>query len=166
MRVKVVNDSIDLVPVLRAFDTEVKKNVFNEISSDWKTVSEIVEKYGEEGKKALEFFEKIKLAETKWTMPDQNTGGKPQKMYKAYYSTFNINISCPITEMSEVFTIASLNDKEFAELEEQIAHFIGDEGKFSSVVAEHFNLSNLSLKSIIKRSNNFVYKGMKIEKKK
>ncbi|HEC94963.1 MAG TPA: hypothetical protein ENI45_03245 [Thermoplasmatales archaeon] len=165
MRVKVVNDSIDLVPVLRAFDTEVKKNVFNEISNDWKTVSEITEKYGKEGEEALEFFEKIKLAETKWTMPDQGVGGKPEKMYRAYYSTFNINISCPITEMSEVFTIASLSDEEFAKLEKQIEEFIGDEGKFGSVVAEHFNLSNLSLKSIVKRSNNFVYKGMKIEKR-
>ncbi len=164
MRVKIVNDSIDLVPVLRAFDSKIKKDVFTEISEDWKTTSEIRDKYGEEGKKALEFFEKIKLVETKWTTPDQGVNGKPQKMYRTYYSIFNINISCPITEMSEVFRIASLNDNDFRKLEDSILDFVGDEGKFGTAVAEHFNLSNLALKSIVKRSSKFIYKGMKIEK--
>ncbi|MCD6236571.1 MAG: ArsR family transcriptional regulator, partial [Thermoplasmata archaeon] len=55
MRTKVINSSIDMVPVLRAFDSEVKKNVFDEISEDWRLVSEITDKYGEEGREALEF---------------------------------------------------------------------------------------------------------------
>jgi predicted DNA-binding ArsR family transcriptional regulator len=165
MRVKVINNSIDLVPVLRAFDSEVKKNVFDEISEDWKPISEIVERYGEEGKEALEFFEKINLVETKWTTPEQGIEGRPQKMYKAYYSTFNINISCPITEMSEIFNIVSLSDEEFKKLEDRIEEFIGEEEKSGTLVAEHFRFSMPALKSIMRRSNKFVYKGMKIERK-
>ena len=53
MRTKVVNDSTDLVPLLRAFDNKVKKEVFHELLTDWKPLSEIKQKlsYGCEEKK-------------------------------------------------------------------------------------------------------------------
>ena len=162
LRTKVVNDSTDLIPLLRAFDDPIKKAVFEEIQSDWKPVSEIREKYGIHGERALEFFDKMKLVETRWTTPENGVGGKPQKKYKSYYSTFNINISCPVNEISEIFTIASLDDKEFEKIEKEIYEFIGKEGKFSNTVAEHFNLSTLALKSIVKRSDIFSFKGLKL----
>ena len=70
MRTKVVNDSTDLVPLLRAFDNKVKKEVFNDVLTDWKPLSEIKEKYGLEGEDALEYFDKMRLVETKWTTPE------------------------------------------------------------------------------------------------
>ena len=161
-RTKVVNDSTDLVSLLRAFDHPIKKAVFQEIQSDWKPLSEIVEKYGEYGAKALEYFDKMKLVETRWTTPEDGINGKPQKKYRSYYSTFNINISCPVNEISEIFAIASLNDEEFEKIEKEIYEFIGENGKFSSTVAERFNLSLLALKSIAKRSDKFLIKGLKI----
>ena len=65
LRTKVVNDSTDLVPLLRAFDNNVKKEVFNELLLDWKPLSDILVKYGDEGANALEYFDKMKLVETK-----------------------------------------------------------------------------------------------------
>jgi len=165
MRTKVVNDSTDLVPLLRAFDTKTKKEVFNELLLDWKPLSDIKNKYGDEGEDALEYFDKMKLVETKWTTPDQGIDGKPQKKYKSYYSAFNINISCPENEISEIFTVASLNKKEFQKLEDDIFSFVGDDGKFGNMVAENFNLSNLALKGLVKRSNKFCYKGLKLSRK-
>jgi predicted DNA-binding ArsR family transcriptional regulator len=165
MRTKVVNDSTDLVPLLRAFDTKTKKEVFNELLLDWKPLSEIKTKYGNEGEDALEYFDKMKLVETKWTTPDQGIDGKPQKKYKSYYSAFNINISCPVNEISEIFTVASLNRDEFERLEDDIFSYIGEDGKFGNMVAENFNLSNLALKGLVKRSNRFCYKGLKLSRK-
>ena len=49
-RIKVINEPADLVSVLRAVDTEVKRNVFKEVAAGWKTVREIEKKFGEEGK--------------------------------------------------------------------------------------------------------------------
>lgn len=164
MRAKVVNDSIDLVPILRAFDKDVRKNVFSEIVTDWKATSEIMDKYGKEGVDALEFFDKIKLVETKWTTPETGTREKPDKMYHSYYSSFNINISCPINELSEIFAVASLDWKDFEKLEHEIYDYVGDGGKFGNDVAEHFNLTSLALKGITKRSNKIVYKGMNLER--
>ena len=165
MRTKVVNDSTDLVPLVRAFDNKTKKDVFKEVLSEWKHFSEIKEKYGENGIDALEFFDKMKLVETRWTTSEEGVGGKPQKKYRSYYSAFNINISCPVSEISEIFTIASLSHEEFEKLESEIYDFLGDDGKFGNMVAEYFGLSNLALKSLVKRSNRFCYKGLKLSKK-
>ena len=165
IRTKVVNDSTDLVPIIRAFDDKTKKEVFKEIQADWKPQSEIEEKFGKDGSKALEYFDKMKLVETKWTTQDEGIDGKPQKKYRSYYSAFNINISCPVNEISEIFTIASLNEDEFARLEKEIFDFLGEDGKFGNMVAENFGLSNLALKSLVKRSNKFCYKGLKLVSK-
>jgi len=165
MRTKVVNDSTDLVPLLRAFDSKIKKEVFNDLLLDWKPLSEILDKYGEDGEEAVELFDKMKLVESKWTTSQDGINGKPQKKYRSYYSAFNINISCPVNEISEIFTVASLNQKEFENLETNIYDFVGEEGKFGNMVAETFNLSNLALKGLVKRSNKFCYKGLKLSRK-
>ena len=60
IRTKVVNDSTDLIPLMRAFDSSVKQEVFREIQSDWRPLSEIKEKYGSSGQQALELFDQMK----------------------------------------------------------------------------------------------------------
>ena len=162
IRTKVINDSTDLVSIIRAFDTSTKKQVFLEISRDWTPLSMIVEKYGSEGQDALELFDQIKLAETKWTTPDEGIDGKPQKIYRSFYSIFNINISCPVNEIGEIFNISALDDDEFKKLEEKIYEFIGDNGTFGNKVSENFNISSTALKALVKRSNRFNFTGLKI----
>jgi len=165
IRTKVINDSTDLVSILRAFDTSTKKEVFMEISKDWIPTSMILEKFGEDGQDALEFFDKMKLAETKWTTPEDGMDGKPQKMYRSFYSIFNINISCPVNEISEIFNISSLDDDNFKKLEKEIYDFIGDNGTFGNKVSENFKISSTALKALVKRSNKFDYMGLKITRK-
>ena len=165
IRTKVINDSTDLVSILRAFDTPTKKEVFVEISKDWMPTSMIIQKFGEEGQAALELFDKMKLAETKWTTPDEGMDGKPQKMYRSFYSIFNINISCPVNEISEIFNISSLDENGFKKLEKQIYEFIGENGTFGNKVSENFKISNTALKALVKRSNKFDYMGLKITRK-
>jgi len=162
IRTKVINDSTDLVSIIRAFDSPIKKEVFMEISRDWVPTSLILERFGGEGQNALEFFDKMKLAETKWTTPDEGMDGKPQKMYRSFYSLFSINISCPVNEISEIFNVSSLNDSQFKKLEENIYDFISDTGTFANKVSENFGISNTALKALVKRSNKFQYTGLKI----
>ena len=146
-------------------DGRTKKEVFFEISKDWTPSSVIVDKFGDKGQQALEYFDHMKLAETKWTTPDEGINGKPQKMYRSFYSLFNINISCPVNEISEIFTISALDDNRFKKLEEQIYDFIGENGTFGNKVSENFQLSNTALKALVKRSNKFHYTGLKIMRK-
>ena len=165
IRTKVINDSTDLVSIIRAFDSSIKKRVFTEISKDWIPASMIIEKFGEPGVEALELFDKMKLAETKWTTPEEGIEGKPQKMYRSFYSLFNINISCPVNEISEIFNISSLDDSNFKKLEKEIYDFIGENGTFGNKVSESFNISNTALKALVKRSNRFDYTGLKVTRK-
>jgi len=165
IRTKVINDSTDLVSILRAFDTPIKKEVFIEISKEWIPTSMILDKFGKKGQEALELFDKMKLAETKWTTPETGMDGKPQKMYRSFYSIFNINISCPVNEISEIFNISSLDKDEFEKLEEEIYEYIGDNGTFGNKVSENFKISNTALKTLVKRSNRFDYTGLKITRK-
>lgn len=162
IRTKVINDSTDLVSIIRAFDSPIKKEVFIEISKDWIPSSLILNKFGEDGQAALEFFDKMKLAETKWTTPQEGIDGKPQKMYRSFYSLFNINISCPVNEISEIFNVSSLDDFRFKKLETDIYDFIGDQGTFANKVSEKFGFSNTALKAMVKRSNKFQYTGLKL----
>ena len=166
IRTKVINDSTDLVSVIRAFDNKTKKDVFNEILKDWMPVSVIRDRYGKDGEDALELFDQMKLVETKWTTPEEGIDGKPQKIYRSFYSLFNINISCPVNEISEIFNISSLDDGNFERLEDEIYDFIGETGKFGNTVSENFGISNTALKALVKRSSRFRYTGLKISRSK
>ena len=81
--IKVINEATELVPMLRALDTPIKREVFEEIIQDWKTVSEIEDKYGTEGADALLFFEKTKLVDIQWQINEENQREKCEKLDKA-----------------------------------------------------------------------------------
>src|SRR5512136_1869400 len=121
-RIKVINEPSELVPMLRAVDTKVKREVLKEVTLEWRTAKEIESKYGEEGKEAIKFFEKMKLVETKW----QSTGGNyPEKAYHTYYNSFHINASWPVYEISDVLAAAVMDEKEFQKIEKQIVEMVG-----------------------------------------
>ena len=159
-RIKVINDPTELVPILRAVDSKVKREVFREVSEDWRTIKEIEEKYGKEGKEALQFFEKMKLVETKWV----STQSGSEKAYHTYYMSFHINTTCTVREISEVLSVAVMPDKEFAALEKKILVLVGDTGRFAGDISEQFGMSPIELKGLIKRSVKMEYRGHRIEK--
>ncbi len=159
-RIKVINAPTELVPILRAVDTKVKREVFREVSEDWRTLKEIDEKYGRDGKEALQFFEKMKLVETKWVSTQNNS----EKAYHTYYMSFHINTTCTVREISEVLSVAVMPDKEFGALEKRILVLVGDTGRFAGDISEQFGMSPIELKSLVKRSVKMEYRGHRIEK--
>ncbi|MCD6513024.1 MAG: ArsR family transcriptional regulator [Thermoplasmata archaeon] len=159
MQAKLINDITDFAWLSRAFDSKVKRDVFNEVSKEWITMEYIKEKYGEDGEKALRFFEKIHLVETRWMMQE----GKPIKEYHAFYTAFHINVMSSMEVIKDVFSIVLMDDEEFSELEEKIYEFVGN-GELSREVERNFDLSPVQMKCIVKRSMKLEYKGMKIER--
>src|SRR5207249_10028308 len=95
----------------------VKAEVFREVSAGWMTVREIEAKFGEEGANAIRFFEKMKLVETKW-----QTGptASPEKAYHAFYSSFHINATAPIQEISDVLHAAMMSEESYSVIENRI----------------------------------------------
>jgi predicted DNA-binding ArsR family transcriptional regulator len=159
-RIKVINEPTELVPMLRALDSPVKRDVFNAVSKDWCTLKDIEDTYGDEGKDALEFFEKMKLVETMWQTTDDNT---QEKAYHSYYMSFHINTSCPVQEISEILAVAVMPEKEFGKLEQSIIDMIGDDGMFAGDVSEQKELTMTMLKSLVKRSFKLEYRGHRVE---
>ncbi len=159
-RIKVVSEAAELVPILRAIDSEVKRNVFKEVTENWCTEKEIENKFGEAGVEALKFFEKMNLVETKW----QSSETEPEKAYHGFYSSFHIDASSTIHEITDVLAAAVMNDEEYDKLENKIYKFVGEDGKFVGDVAEKLNVTQTMLRGLVKRSARLEYRGHRIER--
>lgn len=161
-RIKVVNEISDLVPVLRAVDSPLKLKLLQRLSETWLTPEDVQREFGKEGLKVLTLFEKLKLVDTRWVARE---GRKtPDKSYHTYYGTININTTAPLAEVSEILAIASMDDKEYAKLEQKIYDAVGDVGRFFSDVAEQLGMSPTRLKGLVKRSDKLEYRGHRIER--
>jgi len=159
-KIKVINEPSELVSMLRAVDTPVKRDVLKDVTLEWKTSKEMEDKYGPEGKVALQFFEKMKLVETRW----QPTGGnRPEKAYHTYYNSFHINASWPVYEISDVLYAAMMPNDDFDEIEKNILEQVGKEGRFAGDVAENLGLTATMLRSLVKRSIRMDYRGHRLE---
>lgn len=159
-RVKVINDIGELVNVFRATDTELKANIYRDLSDNWRTEKEIEEKFGKEGVKILKFFEKLKLIESRWQTTKE---GKTEKAYHTYYSAFSINCSAPIKEIIDVVYVAGMSETEFRKWEEKVIDLVGPNGMFAGDVAEKLSVSPTFLKALVRRSIKLDYKGQRIE---
>ncbi len=159
-RIKVINEPSDLVPLLRCVDTDVKKEVFKNLAIDWLTAREIEDRYGKEGTVALRLFEKMRLVETKWQTGD----GQPVKAYHSFYTSLHISASSPVHEISDVLQVAVMPEPEFARMEDEIYRTVGKEGKFAGDLAEELAMSQIMLKSLIKRSYRLDFRGHRIER--
>lgn len=159
-RIKVINEPSELVPMLRAVDTPVKRDVLKEVTLEWRTAKEIEEKYGAEGKDAIIFFEKMKLVESRWL---STNGEYPEKSYHTYYTSFHINAQWPVYEISDVLAAAMMPEAEFKELEDKIVAEVGPKGTFSGDIAETLGLTSTMLRSLVRRSVKVDYRGHRIE---
>lgn len=159
-RIKVINEPSELVPMLRAVDTPVKRDVLKEVTLEWRTAKEIEEKYGAEGKDAIVFFEKMKLVESRWM---SSNGEYPEKSYHTYYTSFHINAQWPVYEISDVLAAAMMPEEEFKVLEDRIVAEVGGRGRFSGDVAEALGLTSTMLRSLVRRSVKVDYRGHRIE---
>ena len=161
-RIKVVNDVSDLVPILRAVDSPVKLKLVQRLGENWLTLDDVKREFGEDGVKALAFFEKLRLIDTRWVAREGRH--QPDKSYHFYYSTINISTTSPLAEISEVLAIATMGLKEYSKFEQRIYEAVGTEGRFFSDVAEELGMSPTRLKALVKRSEKLEYRGHRIER--
>ena len=161
-RIKVVNDVSDLVPILRAVDSTVKLQLVKRLGESWLTLDDVVGEFGKEGEKALSFFEKLRLIDTRWVAREGRK--QPEKSYHFYYSTININTTSPLNEVSEVLSVAMMSPKEYVRIEKRVHDAVGSDGRFFSDVAEELAMSPTRLKAVVKRSETLEYRGHRIER--
>ena len=158
-RIKVINEPSELVPVMRAMDTDIKRKVFKEVSNRWCTARSIEELYGEEGRQALMFFEKMKLVETRWESIDSIS----EKAYHTYYLSFHINTTVQVQDIAEVLAAVVMKDDEFERLEGNILGLVEKGGRFAGDLATDLDISQIMLRSLVKRSTKLDYRGHRVE---
>ncbi|MCK4717678.1 MAG: ArsR family transcriptional regulator [Thermoplasmata archaeon] len=160
-RIKVINDAPDMITIFRAIDTHTKKAVFREASEEWVTPKNVEEKYGKEGVDALKYFEKTKLVDTKWQTEEGAQG--PQKAYHTFYTLVHINIQVPLSEITEVMSVALMPQKEFDKWDKKIFELAKEDGVYVGEVLEKLKLEQVTLKSLVRRSPRLIYRGHRIE---
>lgn len=159
-RIKVVSEPTDLVPILRAFDSDVKRDVFRQLIAGWVTTPDVERQFGEAGTDALHFFEKTKLVETRWEVLE----GKTVKAYHSYYTSFQINMSCASQDIAEILSVASMPDDQFHRIEDEIAAMVGNEGFSARAITEKLNIPLTQLKGLMKRSSRLEFRGHLVRK--
>lgn len=158
-RAKVVSEATDLVPIMRAVDSDTKRKLFIKLTKDWLTEEDVEKEFGQEGARAAFFFEKMKLVRTKWLPTDKG----PLKAYKTFYKSFHIDITVPVLDLTEVLQAATMSEENFKDLENKILEQIqGGEGFFGTI-ATNLQCTPTFLKGIVKRSSLLEYKGHRIE---
>lgn len=157
-RVKVISEAGDLVPLLRALDSEIKRQVFHDLIDDWHSTSAIEETYGEEGLEALGLLEKAHLVETQWAPGDDG----PQKSYRSFYSSFHLDVSSPVDEIVDLLHVAVMDPERFRELEHELTQLVGDDGVSTRLAQEKLGLTTSVLRGLVKRSAQLDIKGHQI----
>jgi predicted DNA-binding ArsR family transcriptional regulator len=159
-RIKVVSESTDLVPILRAFDSDIKRDVFARLIDGWLTANAIEKDFGKPGLDALALFEKTKLVETRWEAVE----GKTEKAYHSYYTAFHINTSASVQEIAEILSVAAMADEKYDGIDAELANIVPAEGFSARAIAEKFNMPLIRLKSLLKRSSRLEFKGHLVKK--
>ncbi len=157
-RVKVISEPADLVPLLRAFDSEVKRQVFQDLANDWTSQSTIKENYGDEGIETLGLLEKAHLVETRWSPGE----GSPEKAYRSFYTAFHLNTSSPVSEIADLLHVAVMEPAKFRELEGEIVAMADGSGVSMRLAQEKLSVTQAILKGLVKRSAKLEVKGHQI----
>jgi len=99
------------------------------------------------------------LVETKW---QTSATMQPEKAYHAFYSSFHINATAPVHEISDVLYVAMMTDRDYVKIEKVIHDMVGEEGRFAGEIADTLKVSQTMLKSLVKRSTRLDFRGHRI----
>ena len=122
-------------------------------------VFEIEDMFGEEGLRALNYLVKVKLVEVQWLTTDKGV----IRQYRTYYDTFQISMSVPILEASEIIRVVTMSEDEFREIEERIIELVKSGTKFLGDIVEKMGMSQIMVRALIKRSDKLEIRGMVVE---
>lgn len=157
-RIKVVNEAADLVGLMSAVDSPVKRDVFLALSAGWESERTIESRFGTTGRAALGLLDKQDLLDSRW----EPTAEGPNKLYHARYSSFKIDTTAPMAELSEVFAVAVMPPPEFLEKEDAISQMAAGVGINVMDAAARLALSQTMVRAIAKRSQRLDLRGLRI----
>ncbi len=157
-RIKVVNEPTDLVGLLTAVDSPVKRDVYLALTSGWESERTIESRFGLGALDALTHFDRQDLLESRW----ESSAEGPKKMYHARYSSFKIDTTAPMVELTEVLAAAMMPDGEFRGREDALLTLARPAGVNLIDASSRLSLSQTMLRSLVKRSGRLELRGLRI----
>ena len=160
-RTRIINEPSDVVPLLRAFGSEVHKKVFDALQKDWKTEEELEKEVGLKVADSLDVLKKSGMVESKWRMPQP--GRKPEKEYHSSYSRVAVNFQCSVEDLSDLIMITFKSDSEIRGFLDVIEKEVVGGNQSMNGLQRVVDKSIMFIRGVAKRSPILTVKGQRIE---
>lgn len=156
--IRIVNDPVELVPLLMTFNDPVFKKVYELLNKSWLTEDEITSQIDSERVAVcLQILKKGNLIEEQWRMPKR--GEKPCKEYRATYNKFRANFQCNLQDLSDILYLSLSNDESLRNLVDEIDRDLESGSSSINDLSRRFGVSPVFIKGLAKRIPHLDVKG-------
>jgi predicted DNA-binding ArsR family transcriptional regulator len=143
---------------LISVDSPVKRDVYLALTSGWESERTIESRFGLGGRDALSHFDKQDLLESRW----EPSAEGPKKMYHARYSSFKIDTTAPMVELTEVLAAAMMAGEDFRRQEEALLVAADPAGINLIDASVRLSVSQTMLRALVKRSSRLELRGLRV----
>jgi predicted DNA-binding ArsR family transcriptional regulator len=156
--IRIVNDPVELVPLLMTFNDSSFKKVYELLNKSWMTETEIRAHIDSDSVPlCLQVLKKGNLVEEQWRMP--KPGSKPEREFRATYNKFRANFQCNLSDLSDILYIALSNDEDLRDVVEKIEGELGRGNSSINDLSRKFGVSPVFIKGLAKRITHMDVKG-------
>lgn len=156
--IRIVNDPVELVPLLMTFNDPSFKKVYELLSKSWMTEDEIASQVDSADiNTCIQVLKKGNLVEEQWRMPKR--GEKPIREYRATYNKFRANFQCNLQDLSDILYLSLSKDENLRNLVDQIEGELGNGSSSINDLSRKFGVSPVFIKGLAKRIPHLDVKG-------
>ena len=156
--IRIVNDPVELVPLLITFNNNCYKQVFDLLTKSWMTEAELYEQLNDDSVgHCITILKKGNLIEEQWRMPAP--GERPIREFRATYTKFRANFQCNFTDLSDLLHIAISNEENLRIMVEKIEEELSNGNSSINDLARKFGVSPVFIKGLAKRIPHMDVKG-------
>jgi predicted DNA-binding ArsR family transcriptional regulator len=156
--IKILNDPVELVPLLITFNNADYKRIYELLNKAWLTEQDLEAYAGiSTVTECLSILKKGNLIEEQWRMP--KPGEKPTKEYRATYSKFRANFQCSMGDIGDLLHIAISNDESLRTIVDSVQQEIVAGTTSIGDISRKYGVSPIFIKGLAKRIPGLDVKG-------
>jgi predicted DNA-binding ArsR family transcriptional regulator len=156
--IKILNDPVELVPLLITFNNAEYKKIYEFLNKAWLTEEDLAA-YAAPSTvtECLAILKKGNLIEEQWRMP--KPGEKPTKEYRATYSKFRASFQCSMGDIGDLLHIAVSNDESLRTIVDSVEQEIAAGTTSIGDISRKYGVSPTFIKGLAKRIPGLDVKG-------
>ena len=156
--IRIINDPVELVPLLITFNDEKYKQIYELLNHAWMTEAELAAAIGgDHVDDCITILKKGNLVEEQWRMPEP--GKNPEKEFRATYSKFRANFQCGMSELADLLYISISNDESLRTTVEAVEAELASGNISINDLARKYSVSPFFIRGIAKRSQRMDVRG-------